>query len=320
MKRLIGGISAIFAVSFAQGHTLSENVRLALDHVHLTSVTLGTEHSKNVEITGGQAGIIWPCLTDPVNWKVGSRLDKIAHKRADDIISCRQRRSPSLHAIFELKDRQLYPDTIHLDGHGPDSPMKHVEEFLFHKILLRDNDQNRMYRNLQRSFAAEAPADTYHRFDLYAEQAFGPGAMFDSLAGAVAGHYWNHLIWSNRSARPVPDRLCFGLARHASRSLMEYTFTKALHEDTRYRPSGEHGLLRRAGYVWYHTVMAKTDYGYEPAYGMFAAVGGTAVVTSVWHPWTPYPVSPLRQAAAGISLKFITNAFKEILPDIWNKF
>ena len=61
-----------------------------------------------------------------------------------------------MHVIFRKVGDEPLQAWVHLDGHGAqtsESRIAHLGEFLYHKITFQNNDQERMFENLERSFS-----------------------------------------------------------------------------------------------------------------------------------------------------------------------
>ena len=100
----------------------------------------------------------------------------------------------------------------------------------------------------------------------------------------------NDTVWQNprqwdRSPESYSCRVASGWGRRIVRNTLQLGFETALHEDSRYRPSNEHGFRKR---VWFAISRSVVAYGpdgsVEPAYGRIAAGISTAAISSTWHP------------------------------------
>jgi hypothetical protein len=111
-------------------------------------------------------------------WSKDPLMFRLAHTHATAIQSCRENSSPSMHAVFLKVPDEPLQAWVHLDGHGAQtsgSRMVHLGEFLYHKITLRTNNQDRMFENLERSFSSSlqtapdpgTPLTGHERFTLF---------------------------------------------------------------------------------------------------------------------------------------------------------
>src|SRR5579862_307574 len=137
-------------------HTIKSNLEYRLSRGDLPMLSLGVEKPKNVEVTAGSEELLQRCLSDPVTWSQDPLIFRMAHAHPASIQSCRENSSPSLHVIFRKVGDEPLQAWVHLDGHGAqtsESRMAHLGEFLYHKITFQNNDQNRMFENLERSYS-----------------------------------------------------------------------------------------------------------------------------------------------------------------------
>ena len=162
-------------------HTIKSNLQYRLTRGDLPKLSFGIEKPKYVEVTGGGEALLKSCLSDTTTWSKDPLMFRLAHTHATEIQSCRENSSPSMHAVFlQVPDEPLQA-WVHLDGHGsqtPGSRMVHLGEFIYHKITLQTNNQDRMFENLQRSFSSSlqtppdpaTPLTGHERFTLFASK------------------------------------------------------------------------------------------------------------------------------------------------------
>jgi hypothetical protein len=137
-------------------HTITSNIQYRLTQGDLPKLSFGIEKAKNVEVTDGAEELLQSCLNDPAKWTEDPFLFRLAHAHAASIQSCRENRSPSLHAIFRKVSDEPLQAWVHLDGHGAQtlsSRIVHLGEVVYHKITFQNNDQDRMFENLERSLS-----------------------------------------------------------------------------------------------------------------------------------------------------------------------
>ena len=138
-------------------HTIKSNIEYRLSRGDLPQLSFGIEKPKNVEVIGGGEELLKSCLSDTTTWSKDPLMFRLAHTHATEIQSCRENSSPSMHAVFLKVPDEPLQAWVHLDGHGAqtsESRMVHLGEFIYHKITLQTNDQDRMFENLQRSFSS----------------------------------------------------------------------------------------------------------------------------------------------------------------------
>ena len=159
-------------------HTIKSNLEYRLSRGDLPKLSFGKEKLKNVEVVGGGEELLKSCLSDSTTWSKDPLMFRLAHSHATEIQSCRENNSPAMHAIFRKVRNKPLQAWVHLDGHGAqtsESRMEHLGEFLYHKITLQTNNQDRMFENLERSFSSslQAPPDPatpltgHERFTLF---------------------------------------------------------------------------------------------------------------------------------------------------------
>ncbi len=109
-------------------------------------------------MTGGSEELLQSCLNDPVTWSQDPLIFRLAHAHSASIQSCRENRSPSLHVVFlKVGDEPLQAlGRIWMDMGRKlrKSRIAHLGEFLYHKVTFQNNDQERMFENLERSFSS----------------------------------------------------------------------------------------------------------------------------------------------------------------------
>src|ERR1700722_19071208 len=97
-------------------HTIKSNIQYRLTRGDLPKLVFGVERAKNVEVTEGGEDLLENCLADPAGWTQDGLLFRLAHTHAAAIQSCRENRSPSMHAIFRKRPGKPLQVWVHLDG------------------------------------------------------------------------------------------------------------------------------------------------------------------------------------------------------------
>jgi len=282
-------------------HTIKSNVEYRLSQGDLPKLTFGIEKPKNVEVTDGSEELLQDCLNDPVTWSQDPLVFRLAHTHAASIQSCRENRSPSMHVIFRRVADEPLQAWVHFDGHGSqtsESRLAHLGEFLYHKITFQNNDQDRMYENLQRSFSSPLgispdPAipftlrerlaiftdKTVTEVQPYAATLFSSATLLfispDHVWGRGADNYTNHLV-SSFTRRLVTYGIQSGAAA-------------ALHEDLRYKPSLSHNVWKRAGHALASTLILETPRGNDIAFANIVAAVGSAEIINASRPGQENP-------------------------------
>jgi hypothetical protein len=118
-------------------------------------------------------------------------------------------------------------------------------------------------------------------FRTYTDPARISWLLFDSAADHWSGapHQWDS------SARSYSYRVASGLGRRIVSNTAQLGFETLLHEDSRYRRSGERKFRTRILFALRYSVLAwKPDGSVEPMYGRMAAGVVAAATSSTWHP------------------------------------
>src|SRR5438270_11961224 len=115
--------------------------------------------------------------------------------------------------------------------------------------------------------------DFHERFHAYLFRTYTDPARFAWLLVDSASDHFSHAPkeW-DRSAESYSYRVASGWGRRIVRNTAQLGFETALHEDSRYRRSGEILLSKRIRFALVHSVLAyKPDGSVEPMYGRMAA-------------------------------------------------
>jgi hypothetical protein len=307
-------------------HTLKSNVEYRLTRGDLPKLSFGAEKPKNIEVTEGGEELLQDCLTDPVTWTQDPLLFRLAHAHPESIESCRENRSPSLHVIFRKVGDEPLQAWVHLDGHGAqtsESRIAHLGEFLYHKITFQNNDQERMFENLERSFSnplgisAEPaiPFTTRDRLTLFSDKTVTRvqpyvATLVSSAAlllissrhiwGEGTDGYTNHLV-ASFSQRLVTYGLQSGAAA-------------ALHEDLRYRPSLSRNVWKRSEHALFSTLVLETPRGNDIAFANIVAAFSSAAIMNAALPGREISNHPDIWRLAGENLLGFAEA------NVWNEF
>jgi len=313
-----------------EGHTIKSNIQYRLTKGDLPKLGFGIERAKNVEVIEGGEELLESCLHDSAMWTQDPLLFRLAHTHASSIKSCRENRSPSLHAIFRKAPNEPLRVWVHLDGHGSQTlgiRMVHLGEVLFHKITFQNNDQDRMFENLEQSFSSplKPPLDpaiplgasdrltlftdkTVTQVQPYASSVFS-SAFFQlfsptSVWGHGADRFTNHLVAS------FTQRLVtYGIQSGAA---------AALHEDLRYKPSLSHNPFKRAEHALVSTFVLETPRGKDIALANILAAIGSGMVINASLPGRENSIHPGTWSLAGLDLLGFAegNLWNEFKPDI----
>jgi hypothetical protein len=311
-------------------HTIKSNLEYRLSKGDLPKLSFGIEKPKNVEVVEGGEELLQDCLSDSATWSQDPLIFRLAHTHATSIQSCRENRSPSLHVIFLKVGDEPLQAWVHLDGHGAqtsESRIAHLGEFLYHKITLQNNDQERMFENLERSFSAPLGIETgppipftvRDRLTLFSDKTVTRVQPYvASLVSSAAlllissNHIWgqgtdgytNHLV-ASFSQRLVTYGLQSGAAA-------------ALHEDLRYRPSLSRNVWKRSEHALLSTFIIQTPRGNDIAFANIAAAFGSAAIMNATLPGRETSDHPDLWRLSGQNLLGFAegNLWNEFKPDL----
>jgi hypothetical protein len=282
-------------------HTITSNIDYRLSRGGLPKLSLGVEKPKNVEVIEGGEELLQSCLTDPVTWSQDPLLFRLAHKHAASIQSCRENRSPSMHVIFLKMPGQPLEAWIHFDGHGAQttaSRMAHLGEFLYHKVTLQNNDEDRMFENLERSFSrplgiAQDPAVSFtarDRLMLFSDKTVTEVQPYaSSLVSSAALMLISPVrIWG-RGADDYTNHLVSSFTRRVVTYGIQSGAAAVLHEDLRYRPSLSSNVWKRSGHALLSTIVLETPRGNDIAFANIVAAVGSAEIINATRPGQENP-------------------------------
>jgi hypothetical protein len=316
-------------------HTIKSNLEYRLSRGDLPELTLGVEQPKSVEVIEGADELLQDCLNDPATWSQDPLIFRLAHAHAATIQSCRENRSPSMHVVFLKVGDEPLKAWAHLDGHGAEtseSRIAHLGEFLYHKATFQNNDQNRMFENLERSFAnplgisasPAAPFTVRDRVTLFTGKTVSEVQPYAaSLVSSAALMFIspNH-IWG-RGTDDYTNHLVSSFTRRLVTYGLQSAAAAALHEDLRYKPSLSSNVWKRAGHALLGTVVLETPRGNDIAFANLLAAVGSAEIINASRPGQENPTQAnlthlgMWNLAGGNLLGFAEgNLWNEFKPDI----
>ena len=310
-------------------HTIKSNIEYRLSRGDLPKLTFGIEKPKNVEVIGGVDELLKSCLSNTMTWSKDPLMFRLAHTHATEIQSCRENSSPSMHAVFlQVPDEPLQA-WVHLDGHGSQtsgSRMVHFGEFIYHKMTLRTNNQDRMFENLERSFSSSlqpppppvTPLTGHERFKLFASktltrvQPYADSVMSSAFQLLSPTDVWGHGVDG------FTDHLEASFAQRVVTYGLQSGAAAALHEDVRYRPSLSSNVWKRTGHALLGTVVLETPRGNDIAFANIVAAVGSGFVINATHPGRDITNRPGAWNFAALNLLGFAqgNLWTEFKPDI----
>jgi hypothetical protein len=317
----------------AQGsnqHSIRSNLQYRLTKGDLPDLSFGVEKPKNVEVSKGADELLQTCLKNTATWSKDPLLFRLAHTHPATIQSFRENNSPSMHVIFRQVPGEPLKAWLHFDGHGSQgsgSRIIHLGEFTYHKITFQNNDQDRMFENLQRSFSSPTPVTvdstasltngerltlfsnkTLTRVQPYASSAVSSATLLlfspSPVWGQGADRFTNHFVAS------FTQRLVtYGVQSGAA---------ALLHEDVRYKPSQSHSAWQRTQHALISTLILETPHGNDIAIANIAAALGSGIVIDKFHPGRENAAHPGALEFAGWNLLGFAegNLWNEFKPDL----
>jgi hypothetical protein len=312
-------------------HTITSNLQYRLTRGDLPELSFGVEKPKNVKLIQGAEALLESCLNDPATWTKDPLLFRLAHTHAVAIQSCRENRSPSMHAVFLKVPDEPLEAWVHLDGHGSQTSgtrMVHLGEVIFHKVTFQNNDQDKMFENLQRSFSsplqplprpAAAPLTGRERFTLFTTKTL---THVQPYASSAASSAFFQLFAPSRVWGRGTDQFTNHLVASVTHRLVTYGVQSgaaaALHEDLRYKPSLSRNVWRRSGHALLSTVILETPRGNDVAFANIIAAVGSGVIINTYHPGRENFTHPGAWKLAGSNLAGFAegNLWNEFKPDI----
>jgi hypothetical protein len=282
-------------------HTIKSNIEYRLSQGDLPELSLGTEKPKNVEVIQGSEELLQDCLSDRATWSQDPLLFRLAHSHAASIQSCRENRSPSMHVIFLKLPGEPLHAWIHFDGHGAqtsESRMAHLGEFLYHKVTLQNNDQDRMFENLERSFSSplgitQDPAlslSAHDRLMLFSNKTVTEAQPYvASLVSSAALMLFSPVrIWG-RGTDDYTNHLVSSFTRRVVTYGLQSGAAAVLHEDLRYRPSLSRNAWKRSAHALLSTLVIETPRGNDIAFANIVAAVGSAEIINASRPGQENP-------------------------------
>jgi hypothetical protein len=311
-------------------HTITSNVQYRLSKGGLPELSLGIERAKNVEVIGGGEELLQDCLIDSVTWSLDPLLFRLAHSHAASIQSCRENRSPSMHVIFSKMGDEPLRAWVHFDGHGAqtsESRLAHLGEFLYHKITFKNNDQERMFENLERSFssplgipAAQAlPFTNRNRLRVFTDKTV---TRVQPYAASLVSSATLLLIGSSHIWGQGTDGYTNHLVASFSQRLVTYGIQSgaaaALHEDLRYRPALSGNFWKRSEHALLSTFVIETPRGNDVAFANIVAAFGSAAIINASLPGRESSNHPDLWRLSGENLLGFAegNLWSEFKPDL----
>ena len=169
--------------------------------------------------------------------------------------------------------------------------MVHLGEFIYHKVTLQTNDQDRMFENLQRSFSSScrrrrsgSPLTGHERFTLFTAKTL---TRVQPYAASVMSSAFQFIspsdVWG-RGIDGFTDHLAASFTQRVVTYGLQSGAAAALHEDVRYKPSLSSNVWKRTGHALFSTVVLETPRGDDIAFANIIAALGSAAIITATHP------------------------------------
>jgi hypothetical protein len=310
-------------------HTIKSNIKYRLSRGDLPQLAFGIEKPKNVEVVAGGEELLKSCLSNTATWSKDPLMFRLAHTHATEIQSCRENSSPSMHAVFLKVPDEPLQAWVHLDGHGSQtsgSRMVHFGEFLYHKVTLQTNDQDRMFENLERSFSSSlqtppdpgTPLTGHEQFTLFTSKTLTRVQPYASSVVSSAFQFFNPSEDWGRGVDGFTNHLVASFTQRVVIYGLQSGAAAALHEDVRYKPSLSGNVWRRTGHALFSTVVLETPRGNDIAYANLVAAIGSGFVINTTHPGREISARPGAWNLAALNLLGFAqgNLWTEFKPDI----
>ena len=310
-------------------HTIKSNLEYRLSRGDLPKLSFGKVKLKNVEVVAGGEDLLKSCLTDSTTWSKDPLMFRLAHSHATEIQSCRENESPSMHVIFRKVRNKPLQAWVHLDGHGAqtsESRMEHLGEFLYHKITLQTNNQDRMFENLERSFSSslqvppdpETPLTGHERFTLFASKTLTRAQPYASSVMSSAFQLFSPSDVWGRGVDGFTNHLTASFTQRVMTYGLQSGAAAILHEDVRYKPSLSSNVWKRTAHALTSTVILETPRGSDIAIANLVAAFGSGIAINTYHPGREISTRPGAWNLAALNLLGFAqgNLWTEFKPDI----
>ncbi len=162
--------------------------------------------------------------------------------------------------------------------------------------------------------------DNRERVNAYAFRTYTDPVRLGWLLIDSATDHWSQAPrqW-DRSAQSYSFRVASAWGRRIVSNTAQLGFETALHEDSRYRNSGESRFRTRILFALRHSVLAyKPDGVVEPMYGRMAAGVVAAATASTWHPQSIGGSYLLCGVGQSVMDRVGNNLLAEFEPDLKN--
>lgn len=335
--RLLLSLTLVCAAAFAETSPTIEsnfNYRQSWGELGVPVVVPPTLHGtkRAVQLSGDTSAILHLCETSP-GWQKDPIFFRLAHRGARTSIGCREKASPSVHAVFYKKPDGGREAWVHFDLHGPQNPMVHLTEVFRNRMTFGRTSQEDVRRGLVRTRLNLLPDDQQTgevvpgvRYDLrehtrqYLEAVLSPRAMTTSIATGFAIFEARKIMGENVTQRSIPQRVARNLVRNGVAQSIEFGTAAFLQQEQAYVPSMANGYGRRSLSALYRSFVVPGRDGDELAFPRIAASMGTPWVMHQWSQGRiDPPPNPWMQSAIMMGKYVARSYWGEFGPDVKQK-
>jgi len=274
-----------------------------------------------LRIAAGGDQLLELCKENPGHWQRDPLLFRFGHSHPTSTIGCRERTSPSLHAVFYRQPDGSREAWVHFDLHGPQETLPHLSEVLRNRMTFGRTSEYEVYRGLLRTNPNVQELVPAPRYDFaaharqYVRDAFGPGAIGMAAASSVATTGLHSALGFGATSG-YADRFATNVTRNAVAQSIEFGTAAFLQQEEKFRPSQERGFGRRARIALYRTFFVPGRDGEELAFPRIAAALGTPWVMRPIHPGQIAPPNPWIQSAFFLGRYVARSYWAEFRPEI----
>lgn len=303
-------------------HDIEDNFRYRINWGDLGDpgqfVAAPGESRRAIRLSEGGERLLEFCREDRERWREDPFLFRFGHSHPPSAIGCRERNSPSLHAVFYRMPDGSREAWVHFDLHGPQAAWPHLTEVFRNRLTFGRTDEFEVHRGLLRSDPNAGESAPPPRYDMaehaqqYLHDAFGPGAVAMAIGSAAAmSAFHNAGGFEIENGRYV-DRVSANMARNVFAQSIQFGAAAFLQQEQKFQPSHERGFKRRARYGLYRSFFVPGRDGEELAFPRLAAALGA-----------PWAMRPLYAAQGGAPDLWVETGFllgRYMAQSFWTEF
>ncbi|MGH9720571.1 MAG: hypothetical protein ACRD8O_10190 [Bryobacteraceae bacterium] len=299
-------------------HTIKSNLRYRLtwgdmgDPGEVVAAPSGL--SRTLRIADGCEQLLQTCRDNPDRWKEDPLVFRFGHLHPGTSIGCRERASPSMHAIFYELPGGSREARVHFDLHGPHNTIGHLSEILRNRLTFGRTSEHEVYRGLVRRNPDGGGLVPEPRYDVavharkYLFGTFGSTAIGVAVASAAASSTLRRATGVGVGSGRLVDHLSTNLVRNTVARSIQFSTAAFLQQDQSFSRSNERGFGRRARSALYRSLFVPGRGGNELAFPRIAAALGTPWTMRQWHPGRETAPDPWVQSALLFG-RYVTRSF-----------